>query len=291
MQHERLGAPALEDEVGVLAAVVQVPAAPVLHPTGASMGLEVVGTQLPDMPAASADVGLSGLHAAALNDEGANTTKTNGDDSFRKRLGIAEETFDVTLAGAHLVDVEGHVKVAHEYLVDAGMPVEVKSLTKVAQAIVSKEFKVVDIIPGTYTVTDELVKSGASPSLGLVEDVFMIAMQSDTLFHAAQTLACYTVKRIGSFVKNVSKLLGREPDARGHDDEPRDDEPHLPDVSEVKLTLEIVKGSDAIIRLASVWARLPTEICTLLPGPGIGSQVSQAMAAIHVLNSGSIVPH
>lgn len=36
------------------------------------------------------------------------------------------------------------------------------------------------------------------------EDVFMIAMQSDTLFHAAQTLACYTVKRIGSFVKNVS---------------------------------------------------------------------------------------
>lgn len=32
----------------------------------------------------------------------------------------------------------------------------------------------------------------------------MIAMQSDTLFHAAQTLACYTVKRIGSFVKNVS---------------------------------------------------------------------------------------
>lgn len=47
---------------------------------------------------------------------------------------------------------------------------QVKSLTKVAQAIVSKEFKVVDIIPGTYTVTDELVKSGASPSLGLVEE-------------------------------------------------------------------------------------------------------------------------
>lgn len=41
----------------------------------------------------------------------------------------------MTLAGAHLVDVEGHVKVAHEYLVDAGMPVEARARTRCSECV------------------------------------------------------------------------------------------------------------------------------------------------------------
>mmetsp|Transcript_42144 Transcript_42144/g.121742 ORF Transcript_42144/g.121742 Transcript_42144/m.121742 type:complete len:495 (-) Transcript_42144:69-1553(-) len=214
------------------------------------------------------------------NASAAQTLPTSGSDQPAKESVQFENTVDTTIAGTHLADVAGHLSMAHEVISDIGVPMEVKALTKVAQTIVTKEYKVVDIIPGTYTVTDELIKGGAPHSLNVVEDVFMIAMQSDTLARATQAVACYIVKRAGMVLKSspdvARKIIGCADEA-------------FQDMDETRLAMEIVKGSDAIVRLVNVWARFPAEIHAMLP-TSIGMAGVQAASAVSNV-FGTFLPH
>mmetsp|Transcript_31807 Transcript_31807/g.92968 ORF Transcript_31807/g.92968 Transcript_31807/m.92968 type:complete len:371 (+) Transcript_31807:77-1189(+) len=156
--------------------------------------------------------------------------KVSADETEAKTAGAHEADsdahVDASLAALHLSDVFEHFELAHKALEEVALPQEVSNVLKTAKTIISREYDAGKTLDAVGVVSGELAGHGVG-DLAAVNDIVAVVQLTQGLLGAVDTM---------------------DKAKRGLADEK-------------KLIMELVKGSDSIVKLANTWHQLPGHLC------------------------------
>lgn len=196
----------------------------------------------------------------------------NDSEKLEEKLLKAEDIIDTTLSTIHLAEVTKTAAFAGEAMNKIGLPYDLKNLVKGLGTIASNKFAAFDLIGGVRSIGHQLMNVGLGLEvLTVVEDILALAVWSDVLIKSSQAVQHYAVGKVGADDLVIFQAVASMPWAPSSAPASGRRAPSVAstgaggdaalDMGEAELAAELVKGSDAVVRLIHLLQKLPVDLC------------------------------